>query len=82
MRALPARLCILTDGVYADNTKHTGRVLTFRPDLGSVDVRARFSARSHELNVSTYAMCVLSLFDKLRDGESLRYTVSITCIRC
>ena len=57
------------------NTKHSGRKLTFRPEHGHVELKARFKARVHELTVSTYAMCVLALFDTLGDDETLSYEV-------
>ncbi|KAM0788414.1 hypothetical protein ACM66B_001551 [Microbotryomycetes sp. NB124-2] len=68
---------ILTEGVDAFsafyNTKHSGRKLMFRPEHGHVEVRTRFKARTHELTVSTYAMCVLALFESLTDDETLSY---------
>ncbi|GAA5944285.1 hypothetical protein JCM3775_003311 [Rhodotorula graminis] len=68
---------VLQDGVKAFDAfyqhKHSGRKLTFMPDQGQVDVKTRFKARSHELNVSTYAMVVLALFEGLGDDEKLRY---------
>lgn len=70
---------VLQDGVKAFDAfyqhKHSGRKLTFMPDQGQVDVKTRFKARSHELNVSTYAMVVLALFEGLGDDEKLRYAV-------
>ncbi|KAM0754709.1 Cullin-domain-containing protein [Meredithblackwellia eburnea MCA 4105] len=75
------RLCNLPDvllkGVAAYsafyNTKHSGRKLTFRPELGNVEVRVKFDARSHELTVSTHAMVVLALFEGLAKEETLSY---------
>ncbi|KAK4051822.1 hypothetical protein OIV83_002527 [Microbotryomycetes sp. JL201] len=68
---------ILTEGVDAFsafyNTKHSGRKLTFRPEHGHVEVKTRFKARTHELTVSTFAMCVLALFESLTDDETLSY---------
>jgi cullin 3 len=51
-------------------SRHTGRRLSWRPDLGTVDVRTRFATRTHELTVSTHAMVVLALFD---DTDELDY---------
>jgi cullin 3 len=55
--------------------KHNGRRLTWLPSMGTADVRATFpgttKSRTHELNVSTYAMIVLHLFNDLPVGESL-----------
>ncbi|GAA5958697.1 hypothetical protein JCM3765_006007 [Sporobolomyces pararoseus] len=53
--------------------KHNGRKLTFRSDLGTVDVKVKFKARSHELNVSTHSMIVLALFEGLEEDEELSY---------
>jgi cullin 3 len=67
-------------------SKHNGRKLTWRANLGSADIRATFPAvsgakegsslgkeRRHEINVSTYAMAILLLFNDLPPGESLSY---------
>lgn len=52
---------------------HTGRRLTWQTNMGSADLRATFGkSQKHELNVSTYQMCVLMLFnnsDRLSYGE-------------
>ena len=48
-------------------TKHNGRRLTFQTSMGTADIKARFlgkdgaSPHTHELNVSTYQMCILML---------------------
>ncbi|KAG2450508.1 hypothetical protein HYH02_005009 [Chlamydomonas schloesseri] len=50
---------------------HSGRRLTFQPNMGTADLRAVFGGgRRHELNVSTYQMCVLLLFN---EADSLSY---------
>ena len=59
---------------YYDSV-HSGRLLTFHPELGSVEVKARFKNRSHEITLSTHAMVVLALFEGLGEDESLSYTV-------
>lgn len=59
---------------YYDSV-HSGRLLTFHPELGSVEVKVRFAARSHDISLSTHAMVVLALFEGLADGESLSYGV-------
>ncbi|TKA58299.1 hypothetical protein B0A53_00036 [Rhodotorula sp. CCFEE 5036] len=68
---------ILQDGIRSFETfyhkKHTGRKLTFMADHGSVEVKTRFKNRTHELNISTYAMVVLALFEGLGDDEKLSY---------
>ncbi|KAF9402557.1 Cullin-3 [Mortierella sp. AD011] len=55
-------------------TRHNGRKLTWHATMGSVDLRATFEARRHELNVSTMAAVVLLLFNNVPEGESLSYT--------
>lgn len=49
-------------------SRHSGRVLSWHPNLGSADVRVSFKSRKHELNVSTYALVVLLLFDTDTDA--------------
>ncbi|GFR47201.1 hypothetical protein Agub_g8881, partial [Astrephomene gubernaculifera] len=50
---------------------HSGRRLTFQPNMGTADLRAVFGGgRRHELNVSTYQMCILLLFN---EQDSLSY---------
>lgn len=58
--------------------KHTGRKLLWRPDMGTVDVRVRFDDRKREINVSTFGMVVLALFDGLVAGETLSYQVRLS----
>ncbi|KAF2088481.1 Cullin-domain-containing protein [Saccharata proteae CBS 121410] len=63
--------------------KHSGRQLTWLANMGSADIRAvfpnvpdregGFKERRHELNVSTYAMCILLLFNDLGSGVSLSF---------
>ena len=58
--------------------KHTGRRLTWMPNLGDADVRATFKSaegkvRRYELNVSTYAMMVLMLFNELPKGSGITF---------
>lgn len=44
--------------------------------LGNADVKARFKQRTHDLNVSTYALVVLLLFEELGESDFLTYEVS------
>mmetsp|Transcript_5420 Transcript_5420/g.8881 ORF Transcript_5420/g.8881 Transcript_5420/m.8881 type:complete len:758 (+) Transcript_5420:147-2420(+) len=48
--------------------KHTGRKLSWQTSAGSADIRATFGTapnlRRHDLQVSTYQMCVLLLFNE------------------
>ena len=55
------------------HSKHSGRRLTWQPNLGTADVRVQFKNRKLELNVSTYALMVLLLFQNLRADESMGY---------
>lgn len=54
-------------------SKHNGRVLTWHANLGNADVRVAFKARTHEINLSTFALVVLLLFD---DAEDANQTLS------
>ncbi|KAI3793995.1 hypothetical protein L1987_36619 [Smallanthus sonchifolius] len=50
---------------------HNGRRLTWQTNMGSADIKATFSrSQKHELNVSTYQMCVLMLFN---NADQLSY---------
>jgi cullin 3 len=58
--------------------KHSGRTLSWQPQLGSADIRATFTnsngkVKRHELNVSTYAMVILLLFNDLPADQCLTY---------
>lgn len=65
------------------DSRHNGRRLTWQGSLGTADIRVRFKARSHDLNVSTHALVVLLLFETLKDDETLSYPVGPrnTCSR-
>lgn len=58
-------------------SKHSGRKLTWVTAMGTADIKARFPGptkeRMHDLNVSTYAMIILMLFNDLEDGVSLTF---------
>lgn len=54
-------------------SRHSGRKLTWQPSLGNADVRVAFKARKHDLNVSTFALVILLLFENLGEGEFLTY---------
>ena len=58
--------------------KHSGRQLTWQANMGTADIRAYFAEskgkiKTRELNVSTYAMVILLLFNDLASGESLDF---------
>ena len=57
-------------------SRHSGRRLTWQPSMGNADVRVTFNARNHDLNVSTFALVILLLFEDIRDDQSLTYEVS------
>ena len=54
--------------------KHSGRQLAWKANMGTADLRAYFAdmkgKKTRELNVSTYAMVILMLFNDLPPGES------------
>ncbi len=54
--------------------KHSGRQLTWQANMGTADLRAYFhemkgKQKTRELNVSTYAMTILLLYNDLPPGE-------------
>lgn len=63
--------------------KHSGRQLTWLANMGSADIKAvfpkvphkdgTFKERRHDLNVSTYGMVILLLFNELRADEHLTF---------
>ena len=60
--------------------KHSGRRLTWQPQMGTADLKARLPSKkagrefqNFEYNVSTYAMFILLLFNDLPPGESLTF---------
>jgi cullin 3 len=57
-------------------SRHSGRRISWQYSLGHADLIARFKNRTHELNVTTFAMVILYLFEDLPDEEFLTYSVS------
>lgn len=57
-------------------SRHSGRRLNWQYSLGNADLIARFKTRTHELNVATFAMTILYLFEDLLDDDLLTYSVS------
>ena len=58
--------------------KHSGRKLTWQASMGTADIRATFpkskgKEQRRELNVSTYAMVILLLFNHLPADQSLSF---------
>ncbi|BEJ15327.1 hypothetical protein CspHIS471_0410940 [Cutaneotrichosporon sp. HIS471] len=56
------------------DSRHSGRRLTWQASLGTADVRVRFKARPHDLNVPTQALVVLLLFEEAKEGDVLSYS--------
>jgi len=54
-------------------SRHSGRKLAWQPSLGNADVRVTFKARQHDLNVSSFALVILLLFENLGEGDYLAY---------
>ncbi|OJT11444.1 Cullin-3 [Trametes pubescens] len=53
--------------------RHSGRRLTWQPALGNADVRVKFKSRKHDLNVATFALVILLLFEDILDDQFLTY---------
>ncbi|TVU42989.1 hypothetical protein EJB05_09418 [Eragrostis curvula] len=75
----PCSTCNLPPEILAVSEKfrafylgtHNGRRLTWQTNMGTADIKATFGNGSkHELNVSTYQMCVLMLFNS---ADALTY---------
>jgi cullin 3 len=56
-------------------SRHSGRKLTWQPALGNVDVRVHFKNKTHDLNMPTFSMVILSLFENMEEDEQLSYEV-------
>ncbi|KAJ7170656.1 Cullin-domain-containing protein [Mycena crocata] len=54
-------------------SRHSGRRLTWQPSLGNADVRVTFKTKKHDLNVSTFALVILLLFEDLGADDILTY---------
>ncbi|KAG0182293.1 Cullin-3 [Apophysomyces sp. BC1021] len=53
--------------------RHSGRRLTWQPQMGTADIRAQFEQSKHMLNVSTYATIVLLLFNDVDENDCLTF---------
>ena len=62
--------------------RHSGRVLMWQLNMGTADLRATFPKvpskdgfreKKHEINVSTYSMIILLLFNDVPDGTALTF---------
>lgn len=56
-------------------SRHSGRRLTWQYSLGNAHVSVKFKSRSFELNVATFALVILLLFEDIQNDECLTYTV-------
>jgi cullin 3 len=56
-------------------SRHSGRRLKWKPNVGNADVRVEFKTRKHDINVSTYALVILLQFEELEDGMEVTYQV-------
>lgn len=54
-------------------SRHNGRKILWNPNMGTADVKVRFKKRVHEVNMPTFAMVILMLFNDLASDESLSY---------
>ncbi|KAJ7739753.1 Cullin-domain-containing protein [Mycena maculata] len=54
-------------------SRHSGRRLTWQPALGNADVRVTFKTKKHDLNVATFALVILLLFEDLGPNEFMTY---------
>ncbi|KAF8340363.1 Cullin-domain-containing protein [Cantharellus anzutake] len=54
-------------------SRHSGRRLSWQPSLGNADLKVTFKSRRHDLNVSTYALIVLLLFEEVTPEEHLSF---------
>lgn len=68
-----ARSCKSFEHYYL--SRHSGRRLTWQPSLGNADVRVQFNARKHDLNVSSFGLIILLLFEDVEDDGYLTYEV-------
>eukprot|EP01118_Nematostelium_gracile_P018644 TRINITY_DN835_c0_g1_i2.p1 TRINITY_DN835_c0_g1~~TRINITY_DN835_c0_g1_i2.p1 ORF type:complete len:640 (+),score=177.01 TRINITY_DN835_c0_g1_i2:139-2058(+) len=69
--SLPAEIlkcCEVFKKFYLSN--HNGRRINWQTNMGSADLKAFFPSKKHELNVSTYQMVILLLFN---DRNELSY---------
>ncbi|KAJ7274406.1 Cullin-domain-containing protein [Mycena haematopus] len=56
-------------------SQHSGRRLTWQPSLGNADVRVTFKTRKHDLNVSTFALVILLLFEDQGPDDFMTYEI-------
>eukprot|EP01026_Neomeris_dumetosa_P019947 TRINITY_DN1804_c0_g1_i2.p1 TRINITY_DN1804_c0_g1~~TRINITY_DN1804_c0_g1_i2.p1 ORF type:complete len:732 (-),score=100.54 TRINITY_DN1804_c0_g1_i2:296-2491(-) len=49
---------------------YSGRKLSWQTNMGSADIKSKFGNKFHEINVSTYQLCILMLFN---DSDELSF---------
>lgn len=54
-------------------TRHNGRKLIWKPNMGTADLKATFKGRKHEISVSTYGMVILLAFNDLGPNQTLSF---------
>ena len=54
-------------------TRHSGRKLIWKPNMGTADLKATFKGRKHEISVSTYGMVILLAFNDLGPDQTLSF---------
>eukprot|EP00357_Protocruzia_adherens_P016205 CAMPEP_0115041442 /NCGR_PEP_ID=MMETSP0216-20121206/45523_1 /TAXON_ID=223996 /ORGANISM="Protocruzia adherens, Strain Boccale" /LENGTH=755 /DNA_ID=CAMNT_0002423067 /DNA_START=45 /DNA_END=2312 /DNA_ORIENTATION=- len=61
--------------------KHSGRVLTWKTSMGNADIKAFLGSKrvKHELNMSTYQMCIIMLFNQ-HGSLSVKEVMDMTMI--
>lgn len=53
--------------------------------MGTADLKATFGSAKHELNVSTYQMCILLLFNQVTlipEKYDSRERARVLCVKC
>merc|ERR1712188_281765 len=58
---------------------YSGRQLTFQPNMGTADLKMQLGRAKHEVNVSTYQMCILMLFNE-RESYTMKEMLTRTGI--
>jgi len=54
-------------------SRHSGRKLTWQPSLGSGDIKATFRSKTRDINLPTFSLIALLLFENVEEGEYLSY---------
>lgn len=62
--------------------KHSGRRLTWQPSLGNADVKVQFNENRKDVNVATFGLIVLLLFENLNDDDFIEYEVRLALYTC